>query len=46
MAGAGYAFRWGELLAAWRYIDYQMKSSEQIQRLSFTGPLVAVQFRW
>jgi len=46
MAGAGYAFKWGELLAAWRYIDYQMKSGEQVERLSFSGPLVAVQFRW
>jgi hypothetical protein len=46
MAGAGYAFQWGELLAAWRYIDYQMKSGEQVERLSFSGPLVAVQFRW
>ncbi len=46
MAGAGCAFPWGELLAAWRYIDYQMNSSERLERLSFSGPLIAVQFRW
>lgn len=46
MAGAGYTFEWGEVLAAWRYIDYQMKPGEQVERLSFTGPLVAVQLRW
>lgn len=46
MGGAGYAFQWGEMLAAWRYIDYQMKSSDTIERLSLTGPLVAFQFRW
>lgn len=46
MAGAGYTFQWGEVLAAWRYIDYQMKSGEQVERLNFTGPLIAVQFRW
>ncbi len=46
MAGAGYAFQWGELLAAWRYIDYQMKPGERMERLSFSGPLIAVQFRW
>ena len=46
MAGAGYAFQWGELLAAWRYIDYQMKSSDTVERLSLTGPLVAFQFHW
>jgi len=46
MAGAGYTFQWGELLAAWRYIDYQMKSSDPVERLSLTGPLVAFQFHW
>jgi hypothetical protein len=46
MGGAGYAFQWGEVLAAWRYIDYQMKSEQRLERLSFSGPLIAVQFRW
>ena len=46
MGGGGYSFQWGELLAAWRYIDYQMASGERVERLSFSGPLVAVQFRW
>jgi hypothetical protein len=46
MGGGGYAFHWGEVLAAWRYIDYQLKSGENLERLGFSGPLVAVQFRW
>jgi hypothetical protein len=46
MAGTGYTFQWGELSVAWRYIDYQMKSSDTIERLNLTGPLVAYQFRW
>jgi hypothetical protein len=46
MGGAGYTFQWGEVLAAWRYIDYQMKSEARLERLSFSGPLIAVQFRW
>jgi len=46
MAGLGYAFKWGEVLAAWRYIDYQMKSGSAIERLSFSGPALAVTFRW
>lgn len=45
-AGAGYSFDWGELLAAWRYIDYDMKSDSPIQTLDFNGPAVAVVFRW
>lgn len=45
-AGLGYAFDWGELLAAWRYIDYQMKSGDAIEDMSFNGPAVAVVFRW
>jgi hypothetical protein len=34
------------VVAAWRYIDYQMKSEARLERLSFSGPLIAVQFRW
>lgn len=46
MAGAGRAFEWGEVLAAWRYLDYHMKSGQDLERLSFSGPLIAAQFRW
>lgn len=46
MGGVGYAFQWGELAAAWRYIDYQMKSSDTLERLNFSGPMIAYQFRW
>jgi hypothetical protein len=46
IAGLGYSFHWGEILAAWRYIDYDMKSGSSIQRLSFSGPAIGVAFRW
>ncbi|HVN41977.1 MAG TPA: hypothetical protein VMT50_04285 [Steroidobacteraceae bacterium] len=46
MAGLGYAFRWGDVLAAWRYIDYQTKSGSNIERLSLSGPMIAATFRW
>lgn len=45
-AGLGYTFGWGDVLAAWRYIDYDMKSGDAIQELDFNGPAVAVVFRW
>jgi len=45
-AGAGYSFDWGDLLAAWRYIDYRMKSGDAVEELDFNGPAVAVVFRW
>jgi hypothetical protein len=45
MAGLGYTFTWGDILANWRYLDYQMKSGDRIERLSFSGPSIAATFR-
>lgn len=46
MAGIGYSFGWGDLLAAWRYIEYDLKSGGALQDLDFNGPGIAVVFRW
>ena len=46
MAGVGYSFGWGDLIGAWRYIEYDMKSGEALQDLKFNGPGIAVVFRW
>ena len=46
MFGVGYAFDWGSVMAAWRHIDYDMKSGKSIESLSFDGPGLAVAFRW
>jgi len=46
IAGIGYAFRWGDLLGVWRYLDYDFKSGKTIQSLSLDGPAVGVAFRW
>ena len=46
MAGLGYAFQWGEVLASWRYLDYQFKSDSHSQSQNFNGPLLGVAFRW
>lgn len=45
-AGIGYSFPWGGLMAMWRYLDYEFDSNESISDLSFSGPMVGVQFHW
>jgi hypothetical protein len=45
-AGIGYAFDWGAVVASWRYLDYDFKSSSKVDTMSFNGPLVGVAFRW
>ena len=45
-AGIGYSYKWGDITAAWRYLDYNMKSGKAIQDLSLSGPVFAAVFRW
>lgn len=44
--GIGYSFDWGSVVAAWRYVGYEMKSGKSIEELNFNGPGVAVVFGW
>ena len=46
IAGLGYAFHWGEVVAAWRYLYYDMPSGTAIDDMSFSGPAIGVTFRW
>lgn len=46
MGGIGYSFKWGDIVAAWRYLDYDMKSGKKIESLTFNGPAIAAVFRW
>jgi hypothetical protein len=46
LAGLGYQFDWGGVVAAWRYIDYDMKSGKPLDDLNFNGPGIAVVFGW
>ncbi len=46
VAGLGYAFHWGDIIAGWRYLDYQFKSSSKIDNMSLSGPMVGVAFHW
>jgi hypothetical protein len=46
VGGIGYAFGWGEIIAAWRYLDYDFKSGKKLESLDFNGPMIGVAFRW
>ena len=46
MAGIAYSFGWGDVVAAWRYLDYDMKSGKNIESMTFNGPAIAAVFHW
>jgi hypothetical protein len=46
VGGIGYAFKWGEVAASWRYLDYTMKSGGPFEDLNLSGPQLSVTFRW
>jgi hypothetical protein len=46
LAGLGYSFGWGDVLVAWRYLDYDFKSDQRAQSLSFNGVAVGVSFKF
>jgi hypothetical protein len=46
MAGLGYAFKWGDLISGWRYMDYKFKSGSPNDTESFNGPFLGAAFHW
>ena len=46
IAGLGYSFRWGDVIAGWRYLDYEFKSSSKFDNMNLSGPIVGVALRW
>jgi len=46
IAGAGYAFGWGELYGSWRYLHYRFKAGSAPSDVTLNGPQVGVVFRW
>lgn len=44
--GVGYSFGWGDLFAAWRYLDYNMPSGEAIDTLWMNGAAIGASFRF
>jgi hypothetical protein len=46
ITGIGYAFSWGEISAAWRYLDYDLPSDDAIKDMYFSGPALGIAFKW
>jgi len=46
MAGLGYSFGWGDVVGAWRYLGYNMKSGQKVESLNANGGAVAAVFHW
>lgn len=46
LLGVGYSFSWGELIATYRYMDYDLDDDGLVSDLNFSGPMVGVSFAW
>jgi len=46
MVGLAYAFSWGDLGLAWRYLDYDLESGGSVADINFNGPAAGATFRW
>jgi len=46
IAGVGYGFHWGDLVATYRYVDWNAKSGKSVESLSLGGPMISATFRW
>jgi len=44
MAGLGYGFGWGELLFAYRHLEYDQPDNKLLQDFSFSGPGFGARF--
>ena len=45
-AGVGYRFDWGSVFATWRYLDYEFKSGNALQRMDMNGGLIGMAFQF
>lgn len=46
LGGIGYQYEWGALVAAWRYMEYDMSSKDVFQSLDINGPAIGVTLRF
>ena len=46
LLGAGYAFKWGEFAATYRYVSYDMNDDGLLQDIRFAGPAFGATFRF
>jgi hypothetical protein len=44
--GVGYAFKWGDVVGGWRYLDYEFKSGGKLQDANLNGPMLGVALHW
>lgn len=44
--GAAYAASWGDVQLTYRYLTYQLRSGDLVQRLTLKGPMLSVAFRF
>ena len=44
--GLGYAFKWGDVLVGWRYLDYEFKSGSRLEDANLNGPMIGLGFHW
>jgi hypothetical protein len=44
--GIGYTYSWGDVIATYRYLDYNPKASSKVSDLTIKGPLLGVAFHW
>lgn len=44
--GAAYAANWGDVQLTYRYLTYQLRSGDLVQRLTLKGPMLSVVFRF
>lgn len=44
--GIRYAYQWGDVTALWRVLAYELKSSQDLEKLKFSGPMLAATWRW
>lgn len=46
LGGLGYGFSWGDVLAAYRHLEYDQEEGDLLQSVRFSGPAVGVTFRF
>lgn len=46
LAGIGYAFKWGEIAATYRYVYYDLAGDGLLQEVRFAGPAFGATFRF
>jgi len=46
LAGVGYNFKWGDVVLAYRYLDYNFKSDFILEDMNVSGPALGATFRF